>query len=244
VNPSGRAGKPKSESESGAFKKKETTTGSRPALKPGEIRNFENTAGFKLAEKILDRSKLLDPELVTDTPRRYIITGTLDHRHAELKPLFLIFAGVVLLIGLMAAYTFWRFHELPIPALSLIVLGAAVAGAVVFTYVPPGCDCRLQKQLIANGVAITGQITEKHAEKPDDAEKTYELDYAFQPDDSEESNWGRMTVTREQFAKFDEGDDVTVLYLLRGGKLVSRIYRLCAFRAEAPAQAVGSGSKS
>ncbi len=235
MNPSGKQGKSKGDSESGVFKKKDPS-GARPSLKQSDIRNFENTAGFKLAERILDRSKLLDPELAGSTPRRYVFVGPLEHRHADLKPLLLIFGGVVLMICLMAAYTFFRFHELPVPALSLIVLGAVVAGGVVFTYVPPGCDCRVQKRLIVNAAAVTGQITEKHTEKPDDGEQIYELDYAFQPQDSEESNWGRMTVTREQFAKFDEGDDVTVLYEMAKGKFVSRIYRLCAYRAEAPAQ--------
>lgn len=213
---------------SSSAKKEAETSGQRRAPDP---RLFENTAGFRLAEKILDRNKVLDPELNRKPPRSVVMKEHLDHEHRDKKPIVWMFVGVTIALILMSTYTFEHFHELPIIPIGLTALGIIMAACVILTDAPVGCDCAVQKLLIKSGVAVIGQITEKHAVKLKGDREQFQLDYAFQLENSDESHWGRMDVTLEQFSAHDEGEDLTVLYIRSRGKLISRLYRCCAFRA-------------
>jgi hypothetical protein len=197
--------------------------------------SFDNTAGFKLADIILSRNADDAPEeLKAPPPRRLELTEELGHKHAVSAPLLIVLIAVLAVFGYLCFMTYSTYGELPLSSIALILAGIGLFAAAMFMRAPEGCDCRSQQRLVKTGQAVLGQITEKRAAKQDDGNWEYEVDYAFQPKDSEESHWGRMKLNERQFNSLHEGDDVTVLYIARKKDFVSRLYKFCSFRAVSP----------
>jgi hypothetical protein len=194
--------------------------------------SFDNTAGFKLADIILSRDADDAPaELKGPPPRRLELAEELGHKHGVSAPLLIVLIAVLGVFGYLCFMTYSTYGELPLSSIGLILAGIGLFAAAMFMRSPDGCDCRWQQRLVTTGQAVLGQITEKHAAKQDDGKWQYEVDYAFQPKDSEESHWGRMRLNEQQFNSLHEGDDVTVLYVARKKDFVSRLYKFCSFRA-------------
>ena len=193
--------------------------------------DFENTAGFRLAEKILDRSKLLDPELTAAPPRKIELRKALTHKHLEPKTVILIAVLGLAILSYLCFSTYNTYHELPLFAVLFIVAGLALLTFALLSHAPADCDCHWQKELIRAGSVVTGQITEKRVSKDGGAVDLYEVEYAFQPEGDEESHWTWVKVGESEYDSIDEGDDVTVVYASKKGNYVSRIYRFCVYRA-------------
>ena len=193
--------------------------------------DFENTAGFRLAEKILDRSKALDPSLACQLPRKVAPVKPLDHSHKR-SPVFAIVLLVALPVVAYLGYVTYRtYHELPIYFILPVLGGLAVLAVGAVIQRPPACNCQPEMNLVATGTAVIGQVTEKVQITDEKGQTVYGFEYAFQTKGSEESQWAHDKVDKATFDSLDEGDDVTILYCEADGKLTSRLYQSCTYRA-------------